>query len=245
MPVSAETELSFADYRAMHLTGRKAPPERRLPTPAWALNDKSLRNLLVSYMEYRFRMRPLPDATLQERIERCRKAEIDQLPLLNAQVDRLNREYAATPSRALQIEIENTDTLIRCSKRGFLATVAAVVYLYHRCHMDSVGVAAETGLKPPHVRMILYRMAALWARRFNQDGTKKPVVKTRRRTFNYAVAFQLRQNGLTYVAIARELGVKLSTVAFAVREFALERKRAEQPTPGPAPAPTAISAGNL
>lgn len=61
-------------------------------------------------------------------------------------------------SRELEIEIEGIDTYLRYTANGGADTVAAIVYLYYRAGYDSVGVGAELGLKPPHVRQTLWRL---------------------------------------------------------------------------------------
>jgi hypothetical protein len=60
--------------------------------------------------------------------------------------------------RQLEIEIEGIDTYLRISTNGGADIVAAVVYLYYRTGLDSVGVGAELGLKSPHVRQTIYRL---------------------------------------------------------------------------------------
>lgn len=60
--------------------------------------------------------------------------------------------------RELEIEIEGIDTYLRYTANGGADVVAAIVYLYYRAGMDSVGVGAELGLKPPHVRQTLWRL---------------------------------------------------------------------------------------
>lgn len=68
--------------------------------------------------------------------------------------------------RELEIEIEGIDTYLRYTANGGADVIAAVVYLYYRSGLDSVGVGSELGLKPPHVRQTLWRLhqtaAKLW-----------------------------------------------------------------------------------
>jgi hypothetical protein len=60
--------------------------------------------------------------------------------------------------RQLEIEIEGIDTYLRISENGGADVVAAIVYLYYRTGLDSVGVGSELGLKPPHIRQTLWRL---------------------------------------------------------------------------------------
>lgn len=84
--------------------------------------------------------------------------------------------------RHLEIEIEGIDTYLRYTENGGADVVAAVVYLYYRTGLDSVGVGAELGLKPPHVRQTLWRLHQT-AKRMGEAGliSEKPshVAETR------------------------------------------------------------------
>lgn len=68
----------------------------------------------------------------------------------------------ARDKRFLEIEIEGIDTYLRYTTNGGADVVAAIVYLYYRAGLDSVGVGAELGLKPPHVRQTLWRLHDTW-----------------------------------------------------------------------------------
>lgn len=65
-------------------------------------------------------------------------------------------------ARDLEIEIEGLDTYLRITENGGAGFIVAIVYLYYRVGMDSVGVGAELGLKPPHVRQTLWRLHDCW-----------------------------------------------------------------------------------
>jgi hypothetical protein len=45
--------------------------------------------------------------------------------------------------------------------RGLPAIMSAVVYCYYRLGWDSTTIAEEFGIKPPHVRIVLYRLNQL------------------------------------------------------------------------------------
>ena len=53
---------------------------------------------------------------------------------------------------------------------GGAGFIVSIVYLYYRVGMDSVGVAAELGLKPPHVRMVLWRLHDTWEKMESSHG---------------------------------------------------------------------------
>lgn len=70
-------------------------------------------------------------------------------------------------TRELEIEIEGIDTYLRCTNVGGGAGfIVSIVYLYYRAGLDSVGVGAQLGYKPPHIRQTLWRLfetaAKLW-----------------------------------------------------------------------------------
>lgn len=72
--------------------------------------------------------------------------------------EKLAKKYA----RDWEIEIEGIDTYLRYTKNGGAGTVAAIVWLYYRVGLDSVGVGGELNLKPPHIRQILWRLHETW-----------------------------------------------------------------------------------
>ena len=66
--------------------------------------------------------------------------------------------------------IEGIDTYLRYTVNGGADMVASAVYLYYRVGMDSVGVANELGLKPPHIRQTLYRLHQTAKKIFPPNG---------------------------------------------------------------------------
>jgi hypothetical protein len=74
----------------------------------------------------------------------------------------------------LEIEVEGLDTYLRYTRNGGAAVLAQVCYLYFRVGLDSVGVATECGLKPPHVRQLLYRMNEVWKQKMSNRKTGMP-----------------------------------------------------------------------
>lgn len=62
----------------------------------------------------------------------------------------------------LEIQMQNIDTDLVLTDRGHAEVVNAIVYLYYRLGWDSVTVAEQLRLKPPHVRQVLARLHATW-----------------------------------------------------------------------------------
>jgi hypothetical protein len=222
-PVSIATRLSFQDYSGMQTYTKKQSGQRRLETPQWAVNDVFLRELLVAYLENRAGIRK-PKGTLRARRARVRRVAISQHPRFNATLNRLNSEYVQAQRdgvprerlKELEIEIENLDTHIRTTRNGGMDFVAAVVYLYYRVGLDSVGVGGELGLRPPHVRQILWKLRNVWKARFNEDGTRKGF-KPKSYYFSPRLdatsAAALRKAGMTWAEIAKAIGAANPTIA--------------------------------
>jgi len=175
LPVSQTTKISFEDYGRMSTHLHKPSGERRLPTPEWAANDLLLRNLLVVFIESRARVVPAPELSLLERLARAQRAIALQRSqkdkvltrLCKRLVDLKNQGVPSEEIRALEIEIENLDTFLRTTRvAGGADIVAAIVYLYYRALLDSVGVAAQLGIKPPHVRHTLWKLDKIWKAKF-------------------------------------------------------------------------------
>ncbi len=172
-PVSASTHLSYEDYWRMSTRTHKQSNMRRLPTPEWALDDLKLREVLVRFLEHRAYGYAVQktSGSLAERIM-VAQAEISlRRKQKTAALKELHKEYMAllgknhkAPARrkVLDVQIENIDTFLSTTARdGGLAKAAAVVVLYHRCRLDSVGVGQQLNLKPNHVRQLLYRLAVI------------------------------------------------------------------------------------
>lgn len=73
----------------------------------------------------------------------------------------------------LEIQIQNVDTDLVLTARGHAEMIGAVVYLFYRLGWDSVGVAEQLGLKPPHVRQVLARLHATWEETLEQRYVEK------------------------------------------------------------------------
>ncbi|HEV2521984.1 MAG TPA: hypothetical protein VGT24_06345 [Candidatus Acidoferrales bacterium] len=252
-PVTATRKISWDDYLwGMHCYTRKQSGERRLPTPQWALNNELLQQVLTEFMERRACVRN-PNFSLRERLALAIEGVKKQRPYYQATVDRLSGEFRQCKDEArraeLQQEIESLDTFLRMiANNGGAGTIAAVVYLYHRRKLDSVGVATELGLKSPHVRMLLYRLARCWksiqnpkpARLYvprapKPKALKPPRVPKSRRKFDHKLAVELRAAGWTLQKIADRFGVDNTSVWEAIK-----REKGRNPK-----VPALVRAGNV
>ena len=232
-PVSALTGIAFDDYRSMSTRTHKPSGERRLPTPEWALNDARLREVIVTYLETRAQI-GTGTGTLRARLGRAMLALRCKKPYFECDLKNLNGYYRHRKrqrvKRSLQIEIEGLDTQIRIAENP--ALVCAIPYLYYRAQLDSVGVAEELGIKPPHVRMVLYRMNHI-AKQLEKGTAAKPArplpppVPQHPKGhsgvgFDYLVAYMLQRSGYGLREIADFLSITVPAArcrAKAVRKL--------------------------
>lgn len=169
--------LAGEDYfgaHGMHTVYRKLRAQRRRPAPEWMNNTASLREVIVRLVESRAcsggNYRPdykQPHAErlriAQEKIATHEAWLIASLrPLMDEELRHRTKweitgcQQARKRSRELQVEIEGADTQLRTLNRS-AAIFAAVLYLYHLVGYNSVDTGMILGLKPPHVRQIVYR----------------------------------------------------------------------------------------
>jgi hypothetical protein len=154
----------------MHVQNRPQSSKHK-PAPEWALDDRKLLELVATQMEYRAQSFTASKDP-KERIANAQAALEAKRPMLEAQLDRLCNEYTnvkkVTPSNEgrltrLRTLIQNTDTTLLILNRT-AALMTAIVYLYWRARHDSVGVAQELRVRPPHVRTVLCRLGRTWKR---------------------------------------------------------------------------------
>lgn len=172
--VSAATRLSFQDFDGMHIQKRRKQRVRRLPTPEWAKNDISMREVVLRALEARLYLRDSSGTDL-ERMARVDQEARNRLPAKRAKLEGMLRRYneagtaGVSPERLRKIasEVQNIDSEIIMIERGLTAIMLAVVYYYYRLGWNSVSVAEELGVKSPMIRIWLYRLNRL------ADGRRK------------------------------------------------------------------------
>jgi hypothetical protein len=195
--------ISFDDFSRMQTHRRLLRGGRRLATPDWAIDPKKLRAAITRYFEIRafggarVARQQMP-GTQQERLARAQAKLLADKPKKLAILDGLCAQYVqlkqqpdAHPDRVRKLEqlIEGLDTALRLIDMG-PGVFVAIVYLYYRVGLDSVGVASELGLKSPNVRQTLFRMSNLWA---EMSGLPKPGKKTRQETWEGKEARRLQR----------------------------------------------------
>ena len=165
--------IDFSDYVRMGQFQRKLNCARKLETPSWVLDNSTLRQVLVAYMEVRANLPPAPNLSDSERLARAQKHLEAYVPMHEAILTKLSKKYVelkrqgvdAAVLRKLESSIEGLDTVLMLSK-SIAAKVAMVANLYYRVGFNSTEVGAEFGLKPPLVRAIIWRLRRI-AAKFN------------------------------------------------------------------------------
>jgi hypothetical protein len=192
------TGISFEDYTSMNIRVRKQSNERRVATPVWAVNTEALRTLLVRFMEGRAGWaQVVRTGTLKDRLDEAITRVKGKRERIDTLLTQLCHKYVAEKNspnpdrerlRGLAVEIEGMDTLLMHFSDGGAALVAAIIYLYYRARLNSVGVAEHLHIKPPHVRTILFRLHKVWDRMMHNR------VDATRRVLSTADRIKLRQN---------------------------------------------------
>ena len=160
------TGISFADFGSMHVQRREKTQERRLPTPKWAVNNDELREVVLMHAETRLYIRN-HTGTFEERLAAIKAAEELYTQKESVNLTRQTNRYnelmlTGTADEAsldhVAVIVQNIDSNIQVMKRGIVQTSIAIVYHYYRNGFNSVQVAEELGIKPPHVRAWLFRL---------------------------------------------------------------------------------------
>jgi hypothetical protein len=164
--------LSFDDYSRCQTTSKKLFASRRFVTPAWAISNTQLQKVICGYLIQRAlghskrKRASMPKG--MEPLELLRYAEqllLQKVPAQERVVTSLCEEYVSMKQagvkhpymRTIESLIANYDTSIIIN-RSAGKIVAACVYGYYREGLSSVGIAEATGLRPPCVRQLLFRV---------------------------------------------------------------------------------------
>ena len=156
--------LSFSDFRRMAVDVHKRGKWSR-QAPLWVFATEKVRFVICCALEGRAGiLRPPVDLPLEKRFALAQQRLLTRrVPLLEQQIDSLCAEYVRVKKsnpeyreylRLLEIEIENADTQLRIASRAAAVLVGCLYFAWH-VGLDSVGVAIELGIKPPHARRIL------------------------------------------------------------------------------------------
>lgn len=160
------TGIAFDDYARMSTQVRKLNAYRRGPAPAWAFNDSKLRAVIVNCIEARSvnSIQKIDrTGTDVQRLARAQARLAGKRANLEARIDRLCRQYVAAKNsgeqaaKELAQKVEEVDTQLRLIDNP-AKYYAGVAYHYWRSGLNSVETGQQLGIKPPHVRALLWRM---------------------------------------------------------------------------------------
>jgi hypothetical protein len=177
--------IAWEDYSRMSTHMHKLSPWRRGAAPEWVFNNTKLRAVIVGCIEARanngFSVRYYDyTGTDAERLARAMKKLAAAKPNLEARIDKLCRafldaKYAgrAADEKELAQKVEETDTQLRMIDEP-AKYYAGVAYHYWRSGLNSVETGQQLGLKPPHIRCLLWRMGKI----AGQLGYDKPKTVT-------------------------------------------------------------------
>ena len=210
--VSAKTGIAWSDFGKMHTYGVK-PVARRKPIPEWANNDTALCEIVLKFCEEYLYVRD-HSGTGAERLQRIADASEQRLPELGKELrtrleefHQLTKEGTATEEqlRRFAIVIANRDSQIVMLRRGLPALVTAVITYSYRLGHDSVNVAEQLGIKPPMVRIWLWRCNRL------AEGKTKGVVHRVSKTLplpkeKLRQFFAMRAQGYSFSECSKALG---------------------------------------
>jgi hypothetical protein len=159
------TGIAFEDYTRMGMERHSLSSWRRYAVPVWAINDDQLCAVLARSMEERAGFRKGQAGMDKERMARAQQQLEKMRPELVARIDRLcarfvaaKREGADNVTVALYGQkVEEVDTQLRLLS-DISKILAGVVYFYWRCGYTSVETGQQLGLKPPHIRCMLFKL---------------------------------------------------------------------------------------
>jgi hypothetical protein len=159
--------IAFEDYARMTTQTHKLAAYRQGAPPDWVFDNNKLRAVIVGCVEARadqWWARRSYSGTDAERLARAQKTLAAKLPNLEARIDELCKQFLAAKNagdaalkKHFQQKIEEVDTQLRMIENPAKFYVGAAFY-YWRAGLDSVATGQQLGIKPPHVRCILWRM---------------------------------------------------------------------------------------
>ena len=231
--VSKQSRLSFADIRSMHVTYRSMRGHARGAPPSWAASDKKVRAVVLAYCESRLYLPYAPDLPDHQRLERI---EFENKRRVSASEDVLN---AALDSGKSARQIQNFDAQVMIGRGNLAAKIASIVYLKYRCYFDSTQIVEACNLKPPAVRIILYRLnivAESIARGDSKISHQRHAGPPRRKMpqcFSWtpertAALLYFRDADFPYKAIASELQTSFAAVSGKIERMRMVQ-REEKP----------------
>jgi hypothetical protein len=154
--VTATNGISFQDYGGMHVVSRELNSNRARYIPAFANNDEQLRLVLCqSAWQYikgggKCRTRRVPDNFVRH--PRLLEKLCDARIAVNA------RREVKTGRGTRQDWIHRVHVIQMHEHGGYMHMQARVAYMSFRLGMQSIEIAPELGITPPHARQLVQRL---------------------------------------------------------------------------------------
>ena len=163
--ITIDSGIAWSDFDRMHKVTTSAFHQRKNPTPAWTMTDDGLKAVVLRYLEERLYIRDHSgsDEARMARIDgETRRLLPHKEEKLHAIMKRHYIEMQAGASEkrlnSLGIQITNRDSEIVLMRRGLVQVLVALVYHYYRLCWNSTDIANEFNVKPPFVRITMWRM---------------------------------------------------------------------------------------
>ncbi len=169
----SDTGIGWDDFEHMQTSTHRTHMHHRTGIPEWTRSTALTRAVLVRFFEERaFSRKQLASlsGTEAERLTRaCEKLRANASWKL-ASMDRLCNELVTLKQsggdrereKVLVCQISGIDTQVRMAQQNWPAVILGIIYQSYNVGLDSVGVAAMFGVKPPGVRQTLWRLNQTW-----------------------------------------------------------------------------------
>ena len=168
--VTPESRIAWSDKNFMHVERRRCSRDLKRSVPEWVFNNEMLRHVCLIYLERRFAIHAPTGASHTERLAAINKVAAAQkeqrMRVVDVRLDQFNlakdRHTSSDRMKRLALVLQVEDTRAVVNSR-IAAVILGVAYMSWRQRMKSTEVAEALGIKPPHVRIILYRLKRIHA----------------------------------------------------------------------------------
>jgi len=214
---------SRANFQTQRRSLKRFCKRKGFTEPEWPQNDETVREVVCRYLERRFFMLLATDLPYKERIAKIEATAKFRSKGTAATLDDLMKRYET--GFVCEKEVQNIDSRLVVERRGLSALVTAIVYYKYRLGDTSPEIYAKTGIKPPAVRILLWRLNKVY--RDMQSGRprrKYNVLPSAGRKCQWTrdrlqKLWMLRATGHTWKQVGKALGVSHFTAMSARRRY--------------------------
>lgn len=145
------------------------------------MNDDRMKDVVLTFLERRIYLKRNESLSHADRISRIKDETKRHIQMKEATLELLLKRFNEGSNVAaaeeyltgLKTEIQIVDSDIVLMKRGIVAVAFAVVHYYYKLGWNSSQIAEELGIKPPCVRVWLYRLCHQAAGTQDQSKNRK------------------------------------------------------------------------